>query len=297
MGREISRDAWAEMRRISGRATSADWRRSTPLLSYQAEISDRCRTHSVVFVEKSRRTGATFGAAADAVLRSGSARDAGGMDTLYMGTSADMAREFVDAAADWARRLGQTIRSQGEALFDDGSEKGIKATRIDFASGFSIVALPSTPRGLRGRQGFVIIDEAAFVDDLREVLKAAIALTMLGRTRPGHLYAQRRGQPVRRDDQRHPGRPAALRPGALRPGRGAVRRPVRAHLPGLERPPGVVAGGRGRLAREPDQDVRRRRGRGAVRRPEPGRRCGPFRGCSSRPAPAPRCRWCASRTR
>jgi phage FluMu gp28-like protein len=180
VGREISRDAWAEMRRQTGRATSGDWRRSTPLLSYQAEISDRCRTHSVVFVEKSRRTGATFGAAADAVLRSGSARNAGGMDTLYMGTSADMAREFVDAAAEWARRLGQTIEAQGETLFDDGTEKGIKATRIDFASGFSIVALPSTPRGLRGRQGFVIIDEAAFVDDLREVLKAAIALTMWG---------------------------------------------------------------------------------------------------------------------
>lgn len=180
MGREITRDQWAELRRQSGRATSADWQTSTPLLTYQAEISQRCRTHSVVFVEKSRRTGATFGAAADAVLRSGSRREAGGMDTLYMGTSADMAREFVDACGFWARLLGHVIAAQDEVLFNDGSEKGIKATRIDFASGFSIVALPSTPRALRGRQGFVIIDEAAFVDDLREVLKAAIALTMWG---------------------------------------------------------------------------------------------------------------------
>ncbi|MGF3028042.1 hypothetical protein ACQVP2_35300, partial [Methylobacterium aquaticum] len=117
---------------------------------------------------------------ADAVLRSGAQRPAGGMDTLYMGTSADMAREFVDAAGGWARRLELAITVQDEVLFDDGSEKGIKATRVDFASGFSVVALPSRPRVLRGRQGFVIIDEAAFVDDLKEVLKAAIALTMWG---------------------------------------------------------------------------------------------------------------------
>lgn len=180
MGREIGRDEWAEIRRAEGRITSDDWRTTAPLLTYQGEISRACAAHSVTFVEKSRRTGATFGAAADAVLRSGAQRAAGGMDTLYMGTSADMAREFVDASGGWARRLELAITVQDEVLFDDGSEKGIKATRIDFASGFSVVALPSRPRVLRGRQGFVIIDEGAFVDDLKEVLKAAIALTMWG---------------------------------------------------------------------------------------------------------------------
>lgn len=180
MGREIGRDAWAELRRAQGRATDADWRTTQALLSYQGDVSQACLRYSVTFVEKSRRTGATFGAAADGVLRSGAERAAGGMDTLYMGTSADMAREFVDACGQWAEILGQIVEATGEILFDDGSEKGIKATRIDFASGFSIVALPSRPRALRGRQGFVIIDEAAFVDDLAEVLKAAIALTMWG---------------------------------------------------------------------------------------------------------------------
>lgn len=180
MGREIGRDAWAALRRAEGRATSADWQTTVPLLAYQAEISRTCAANSVTFVEKSRRTGATFGAAADAVLRSGTERAAGGMDTLYMGTSADMAKEFVDAAGSWGRILGTVITAQGEMLFDDGSEDGIKAMRIDFASGFSIVALPSKARTLRGRQGFVIVDEGAFVDDLKAVLKAAIALTMWG---------------------------------------------------------------------------------------------------------------------
>ncbi len=179
MGRDITRDAWAALRRAQGRVTNADPLKASTLLRYQQEIEWSCQQHEVTIVEKSRRTGATFGAAAGAVLRSSSKRGAGGMDTLYMGTSADMAKEFVDACALWARTIGKAIKSSGESLFDDGSEDGIKATRIDFGD-FAIVALSSRPRSLRGRQGFVIMDEAAFVDSLPELIKAAIALTMWG---------------------------------------------------------------------------------------------------------------------
>ena len=68
-----------------------------------------------------------------------------------------------------------------EFLFDDGDpDKQIKAFRIKFACGFQIIALPSRPRSLRGMQGFVIIDEAAFHEDLKELMKAAIALLIWG---------------------------------------------------------------------------------------------------------------------
>lgn len=150
------------------------------LLSYQQQIEVETDRHDVVVVEKSRRTGATWGAAAGAVLRSGAAREAGGMDTLYMGTSHDMAKEFIDACAMWARLFDKAVTEQGAVLFDDSSEAGIKAMRIDFASGFSIVALSSKPRSLRGRQGFAILDEAAFVDDLRALLQAALAFLIWG---------------------------------------------------------------------------------------------------------------------
>ncbi|MDR1031386.1 MAG: hypothetical protein LBL76_11010, partial [Treponema sp.] len=43
-----------------------------------------------------------------------------------------------------------------------------------------IWGLPSTARSLRSKQGRVIIDEAAFVDDLDELIKAALALQMWG---------------------------------------------------------------------------------------------------------------------
>jgi phage FluMu gp28-like protein len=175
-----SRDQWIDIRRAQGRATPPGWRDTPVLLNYQSEIVRQCDRHDVVVVEKSRRTGATWGAAADAVLRSASTRSDGGMDTLYMGTSHDMAKEFIDAAANWARLFEKAVLSTGDIIFDDGSEKGIQALKIDFASGFSIVALSSKPRSLRGRQGFAVLDEAAFVDNLAELIKAAMAFLIWG---------------------------------------------------------------------------------------------------------------------
>ncbi|MFW1503903.1 hypothetical protein ACEWBU_23900, partial [Vibrio parahaemolyticus] len=46
--------------------------------------------------------------------------------------------------------------------------------------GFKVQALSSNPSNLRGMQGNVTIDEAAFHERLAEVLKAALALTMWG---------------------------------------------------------------------------------------------------------------------
>jgi phage FluMu gp28-like protein len=175
-----SRDEWANLRRKSGRVTLADWKETTVLLRYQSAIAQGLEFHDVLFVEKSRRTGATWGAAAYATLVSASPKASGGMDSLYVGTSFDMAREFVDAAAEWARLYDRAVKTISETMFADGSETGIKALRIDFGSGFSVVALSSKPRSLRGRQGLVILDEAAFADSLAELLKAALALLMWG---------------------------------------------------------------------------------------------------------------------
>lgn len=153
------------------------------LLPYQQRLLGLVAAHAVTIVEKSRRTGATWGVGAQAVLASASARDAGGMDSLYIGYNLDMAREFIDCAAMWARAFGEALVGAGieDFLFEDGDDKkAISAFRVRFASGFEIVALASRPRSLRGRQGFVIIDEAAFHDDLKELMKAALALLIWG---------------------------------------------------------------------------------------------------------------------
>ena len=152
------------------------------LLPYQARVVSLLDSVCpVLFVEKSRRIGLTWGLAAYAVLRAGRQKSAGGMDVMYISYSREMTREFIDACAMWAKAFGVAADAAEEMLFDQGDDaKAINAFRIKFASGFEIMALSSAPRGLRGKQGVVIIDEAAFVDELKELLKAALAFLMWG---------------------------------------------------------------------------------------------------------------------
>lgn len=153
----------------------------TVLLPYQLEwIADKS---SFKVDEKSRRTGLTWAEAADNVLIAGSEASAGGQNVYYIGYNMDMAIEYIEACAMWARAFNQaaSVIEEGEELFQDGNEdKSIKTYTIRFASGFRIVALSSRPANLRGKQGIVVIDEAAFHQDLDELLKAAIALLMWG---------------------------------------------------------------------------------------------------------------------
>lgn len=154
------------------------------LLEHQKELLAATAEHRLVVTDKSRRVGATWGVGADAVLTAGSARNEGGMDVLYIGYNLDMAREFIDCCGMWAKAFMPACSEVSEFLFTEegekGAEKSIKAFRITFASGFEIVALSSKPRSLRGRQGYVIIDEYAFHDDPGELLKAAMALLIWG---------------------------------------------------------------------------------------------------------------------
>lgn len=135
--------------------------------------------HRVLVWEKSRRIGATWALAALTVLRAAKTRAAGGMNVYYIGFNRDMTQEFVGACADWAREFARLALDVEETVFEDG-DKSIQAFAVKFASGHQLTALCSRPRSLRGRQGLVIIDEAAFHDELGELLKAALALLMWG---------------------------------------------------------------------------------------------------------------------
>lgn len=153
---------------------------SEVLLGYQKRwIADE----SVLKIaEKSRRTGLTWAEAADATLCAATAKSEGGCNHFYVGSNKEMAREFIEAAAMWARAFDKAAGEIQEELFiDEGKEgKEILTFTIYFASGFKIQALSSNPSNLRGMQGNVTIDEAAFHDRLAELLKAALALTMWG---------------------------------------------------------------------------------------------------------------------
>jgi phage FluMu gp28-like protein len=180
--RLITEAEWAKLRAESLQSLPPELVGLPPaeiLLGYQKRLLESTATAAVTIVEKSRRTGATWALGADGVLTSAASRQAGGMDTLYIGYNLDMAREFIDVCAMWARSFGHAVSEVGETLFSDGKED-IQAFRINFASGFEILALSSRPRSLRGRQGYVIIDEAAFHDDLPALIQAALALLIWG---------------------------------------------------------------------------------------------------------------------
>ncbi len=140
------------------------------LLPYQQRLIRTTAVNTLTVAPKSRRIGFTWGVAADAVLTASAAREAGGMDTLYIGYNLAMAREFIDTCQMWVRSLGVQVVGKVQP----------GAWRVGFASGFDIQALSSRPRSLRGRQGYVVIDEAAFHDDLPELLKAALAMLIWG---------------------------------------------------------------------------------------------------------------------
>lgn len=147
------------------------------LLPYQKRwIADKS---DLKIAEKSRRTGLTWAEAADAALNGSMAASAGGCDTFYVGTTKDMAREFIDACAMWAKAYDFAASEVGEEVLVD-EDKDILVYVINFASGFKIKALSSNPANLRGMQGNVVIDEGGIQKDLAALLKAAMALTMWG---------------------------------------------------------------------------------------------------------------------
>ncbi len=151
-----------------------------PLLPYQAKwVAD---SSPVKVAEKSRRIGISWTEAYDSVLHAA----AGGGDISYISYAREMTAGFVADCADWARRLHDVAAdiSLSQDILRDG-DRDILTYSITFASGKKITALSSAPRSLRsrGRPGDrVIIDEAAFVDDVETLLQSAMAVLIWGGT-------------------------------------------------------------------------------------------------------------------
>jgi phage FluMu gp28-like protein len=146
------------------------------LLPYQQQwIADES---PLKIAEKSRRIGLTWAEAADDVLLS--SQEERSTNVFYIGPTQDMALEYIEACAMWAKAYDYAASEIEQGIFLDG-DKEIKTYKIDFpATGRRIVALSSRPTNLRGKQGVIVIDEAAFHNDLAELLKAAMAMLLWG---------------------------------------------------------------------------------------------------------------------
>ncbi len=133
-------------------------------------------TAEVKIAEKSRRIGLTWAEAADAVL---TAASVSGMDVYYISYNFEFTKEFITTCGWWATKLQSAAAEIGEEIVKDGEDE-FRASKIVFPSGFKIMGLPARATTIRGRQGKIIIDEAAFCDNLNELLKAALAMLMWG---------------------------------------------------------------------------------------------------------------------
>lgn len=149
------------------------------LLPYQARwVAD---ASGLKVIEKSRRIGLSWAEAYDSVMHAGAGTGA----VYYQSYALDMTRGFIADCAEWAAALQVGAEAVGETLVELGEGGAVPAFRLPLASGKEIVAMTSAPRAFRskGRPGDrAVIDEAAFVDDLAEVLKAAMAFRIWGGT-------------------------------------------------------------------------------------------------------------------
>lgn len=168
--------------RAAAEETFASLPRGDLLLGYQRRVVDLLFAGvSLLAIDKSRRIGLTWGVAAFASLKAAASVQAGGQNIWYMGYDKDMTLEFIEVCAMWCRAFNLVAGEvEEEEVLDDATGKGIKAFSIRLASGFRITGLASVPRSLRGKQGIVIIDEAAFHSDVNEVIKSAMALLIWG---------------------------------------------------------------------------------------------------------------------
>jgi len=158
------------------------------LMDPQREWIRMCHEYDLMIAEKGRRTGITYATALDSTIIAASSADAGGDNVYYIGDTKEKGLEFIGYCAHMAKTMAAAMADgfMGIEVFlfedqqDDGSSRQITSYRIRFASGFQIVALSSNPANIRGLQGIVIIDEAAFHKNVQAVVDACNALLIWG---------------------------------------------------------------------------------------------------------------------
>lgn len=124
---------------------------------------------------KSRRIGISWVDALKSVLKAAN----GNANTFYISYNKDMTEQYIEDCAFWANFI-QCFAGSIEKEIIDVEGKDELVFRIRFRNGKKIVALSSKASSLRSIQGDVVIDEAAFCQDLGQLIKAASAMKIWG---------------------------------------------------------------------------------------------------------------------
>ncbi|MCG8635436.1 MAG: hypothetical protein MI863_16505 [Desulfobacterales bacterium] len=158
------------------------------LMQHQVDWCKQIHEFPLNIAEKGRRTGITYATALDDAITASSNRAAGGDNCYYVGDTKEKGLEYIGYAAHMAKVMATSMAPGWNGievfLFDDQDKEGntrqITAYRIRYASGFQQVALSSNPANIRGLQGIVNIDEAAFHVNVGAVIEACLALIIWG---------------------------------------------------------------------------------------------------------------------
>ncbi|MBR1403468.1 MAG: hypothetical protein IJ558_04770 [Treponema sp.] len=130
--------------------------------------------------EKGRREGVSWAESYRTALCSAASKQAGGMNTYYLSYNKAMTRQFVSDVAFFAREVLNLAAMGMQEVVIQNDMRDITMYRIVFDSGFEVVGMPSDAYNLRSKQGRIVLDEAAFCDDMEGVMKAAMALLIWG---------------------------------------------------------------------------------------------------------------------
>ena len=139
----------------------------------------------MVLVRKSRRIGMSWAAAYKAVTHSFKHN----VNIYYLGPKKDMTQTFIKDCGDIAEAM--EVIHKKKLLTD---QHGKTKHTIKLTNGFEIQSMSSKPDNIRSKgkaNELVIIDEAAYVDDLSGMIKAATPI--LGQGAYIHIISTERG--------------------------------------------------------------------------------------------------------
>lgn len=128
--------------------------------------------------EKGRQLGWTWMNAAEDSLEGVGTENAA--NTYFQAGDSEAAKAYIDDCANWLDDFKATANRFTEDWFDPKTELVHKVQCIEYPNGKRVEAMSSNPRRLRGRRGNVKLDEFAFHDNPRELLRAATPVTTWG---------------------------------------------------------------------------------------------------------------------
>ncbi len=128
-------------------------------------------------VEKSRRTGITYGESYRTV-RDSASDNVKNKKTWFSSADLSAAEEFIDYVGWWAKILNTAAKHIGEVLID--KDQDITAHRVVFSNDVQVNAISSNPEKFRSKGGDIILDEFAHHRDQVKMFTAAKPSMMWG---------------------------------------------------------------------------------------------------------------------